>query len=867
MNNLKTTLVTTVLNEEASIVRFIESVTNQSMLLDEIIIVDGGSKDNTVAKILEFKSKYKNKLNLTVFVKKGNRSVGRNEGIKKAKGNIILSSDSGCILDKNWVKEITKPFKDQAIEVVAGYYKGAPSNVFQKSLIPFVLVMEDKIKDKEEFLPATRSMAFKKSIWQKIGGFDEKLSHNEDYSFANNLKIAGTKMTFAKNAVVEWIPRNNLKQSSVMFFRFALGDVQANIFREKVSYIFLRYIFGMYLILLAVIMRSMLLNSFILLLLAGYTAWSIKKNYRYVKKVGAFVFLPLLQFVSDVAVIAGTTLGLLQKVSLKKAYALIASNRWTCLIILLYTVSILSVISFGIPNSSHPFDYFMDEWHQSQSVRDLFKLGSPNIAGAANGSIFQFFLTGIYLLPFYALRIVDPFAIKSAVTNLSMQTALFEVLRLNTLLFGVLSAIVLGYIAKRFYKISAFFTVFLFIFNPLWIALSNYFKYDIALEFWLLLAFLFMLRFVEKQKMLDFIVAGIFSALALATKLEPFNLLAVYVVVFLLFTSNLRKRLMNLFWGLAIYLTTFIAFGIPDIILGKGNLYGYLTSNLLTTPNEISKNLNLGMSYWQYFVEKLYPATFGGVFYFGFLLLSLIGIVMVFKYLAKRRRIGMILSENNYLIVLLLSLISYVLIIISLRTGAVSNRLIPLLPFMTLIVVLVMSKLYEKMKSSNLRIPFLILVSVLLFIQLTESLSWNTLKFNNNPRAISSFWITQNISKGSMIGIENIPIYQSLPDIILNEFYLNQYGKEDNNKYKYIIINSKNIVFPKTVVLSDNILEANTFFKSDKKLIVQKLENQGYKRLKTFYLSSTLFFLFNNQREYYMSGLVQLPVAITVYEK
>ncbi len=319
MDSPRITPICTVLNEEKTITQFLESIDNQTRLPDEIIIVDGGSSDNTISKILKFKSKIKNELNLKVFVKKGNRSVGRNSGIKRARGNIIISSDSGCILDKKWVEEIVKPFGDKKTDVVAGYYKGISKNAFQKSLIPYVLVMEDKINEKD-FLPATRSMAFKKSVWEKVGGFDEKLSHNEDFSFANKLKAVGARIVFAKIAIVNWIPRSNLKQAFVMFFRFALGDIQAKLYREKVIYIFLRYILGLYLIFLAVIMRSMFLNIFILSLLFSYIVWSIKKNYKYVNNKQACFYLPLLQFISDAAIMLGTSIGLIQSLSVRRIF-------------------------------------------------------------------------------------------------------------------------------------------------------------------------------------------------------------------------------------------------------------------------------------------------------------------------------------------------------------------------------------------------------------------------------------------------------------------------------------------------------------------------------------------------------------------
>ena len=511
-----------------------------------------------------------------------------------------------------------------------------------------------------------------------------------------------------------------------MFFRFAFGDIQANIIREKVIYLFLRYLLIVYLLLLAVIMKSIYLNLFILLLMVLYILWSIGKNYRYVNNYLAIIYFPLIQIVSDASVILGSSLGILQKVFSKKTLEILLSNKSVLVIILVYAGMMLSVINFGIPNINHPFDYFMDEWHQSQSVRDLFSFGSPNLSGAANGSIFQWFLTGIYLIPFYLLHIVNPFSIKSSVTNLSIQTTLFEVFRLNSLLFGVLSIIILAYITKKYFKTNPFLTCFLFVFNPLWLMLSNYFKYDIALEFWILLAFLFMLRFSEKEKTSDFILAGVFSSVAFSTKLEPLNLLLVYFLIFPLFIKNFLKRWKTLFAGLAIYFILFLLLGVPDIILGKGNLHEYLYSNFARTPNAISSNLNLGMNYWLYYITRLYPVTFGRIFYFGFIVASLTGIIIVLRKLTQNISSFLILIRTNkFMTVLVLILATYLLSLIPLRTGAVGNRLVPLLPLMALVVVIVGTYIFVHVKSELMKFLFIMLVMLLLIFQFVETISWN----------------------------------------------------------------------------------------------------------------------------------------------
>ena len=245
---MKSSFIATFYNEEKTIKVFLKSLFTQSELPDEIILVDGASTDSTVQIIEnEFKvfKKQNKKVVLSLLIKKGNRSIGRNEAIKHSTSQIILSSDAGCILDRNWVKNILKPFSDKHVDVVAGFYKGIARSIFQKCLIPYVLVMPDKVNE-DNFLPATRTMAFKKSIWRKACGFDEKYSHNEDYVFAHKLKEIKAKIKFERRAIVNWMPRSNFKQAFTMFFRFAYGDAEASIVRPKVVILFARYLFVVY---------------------------------------------------------------------------------------------------------------------------------------------------------------------------------------------------------------------------------------------------------------------------------------------------------------------------------------------------------------------------------------------------------------------------------------------------------------------------------------------------------------------------------------------------------------------------------------------------------------------------------------------
>jgi glycosyltransferase involved in cell wall biosynthesis len=303
----KVTFIATVFNEEASIISLLKSLKTQTKKVDEIIIVDAGSKDKTSFLINNYSKKNKNQ-NILLLKKKGNRSVGRNTAIKKAKGSIVIASDAGCILKDDWVKKITAPFSDNAIDVVAGFYKPIVYSQFQKCLATYTCTMPDRVN--ANFLPSSRSIAFKKKAWEKIGGYPEHLSTCEDLVFAQALKKSGFKFRVEKRALVYWPQRKNLLEAFFQFFSYARGDGKARYIRKQTPILFLRYIFFILLCLWLASVNVNLLLFVVLLCFFLYSIWSISKNYKYVKNKSAFFYLPVLQITSDIAVLSGMIVGL-----------------------------------------------------------------------------------------------------------------------------------------------------------------------------------------------------------------------------------------------------------------------------------------------------------------------------------------------------------------------------------------------------------------------------------------------------------------------------------------------------------------------------------------------------------------------------
>ncbi|MEK7095295.1 MAG: glycosyltransferase [Patescibacteria group bacterium] len=305
MAKVKASVILTVLNEITSIESTVQALIHQSHKSDEIIIVDAGSTDGT----LEYLKKQKG---IRLFSHPSNRSVGRNFAVTKSKFPILAFTDAGCIPEKDWLEELVKPFSVPAVTVVSGFYQGTYKNIFEKSQIPYVLIMSERA-GKTEFFPSTRSMAIRKSTFLELGGFHPELNYSEDYEFAHRLKSHGHAFHFAGSAVVTWQPRRSLAEAFWMFLFFAIGDIKAGILRPKVKLLFIRYFVFFFLLFLLLELNTLYIIPYTLYSFMIYYFWSVAKNYKYVRDPRAFFWLPVLQFTSDASVILGSIIGMMSR--------------------------------------------------------------------------------------------------------------------------------------------------------------------------------------------------------------------------------------------------------------------------------------------------------------------------------------------------------------------------------------------------------------------------------------------------------------------------------------------------------------------------------------------------------------------------
>jgi glycosyltransferase involved in cell wall biosynthesis len=225
MSNDRISVIITVLNEKESVQTLLKTIFSQSHKPDEVVIVDGGSTDGT-SEILE---EYANRdSRLRFFVKPGvNIARGRNIAIQKASCPIIAVTDGGCKPHEDWLKEIMRPLlEDETISAVSGAIRVDARNRFEAFSGLLSTSRDSDNPDTRLFF--TRSCAFRKSLWESVGGMPEWLYTGEDTLFALRARQAGYKIVYASRSIIDWRPRPTLFKLAKQFFLYGRGNGRIN---------------------------------------------------------------------------------------------------------------------------------------------------------------------------------------------------------------------------------------------------------------------------------------------------------------------------------------------------------------------------------------------------------------------------------------------------------------------------------------------------------------------------------------------------------------------------------------------------------------------------------------------------------------
>jgi len=229
---MKLSIIIPTLEEEKYLPFLINSIKKQTRsdpVAFEIIVADAGSKDKTV-KIAKSQG--------CQVIRGGLPARGRNQGAKIAKGELVLFLDADTILPENSLEKFLSEFKKRNLDIAGFLLQPWQEDKFFKIL--YNLFYNWPVLVLEKILPhSAGAILIKKSLYQKIGGFDEKIKIAEDHIYSRKAlrfgrfgilrtaKIYYSQRRFERDGLIRTYLKYLLAEFHLIFF----GPIKSDIFK------------------------------------------------------------------------------------------------------------------------------------------------------------------------------------------------------------------------------------------------------------------------------------------------------------------------------------------------------------------------------------------------------------------------------------------------------------------------------------------------------------------------------------------------------------------------------------------------------------------------------------------------------------
>lgn len=188
---MRVSIVIPTFNSKKTIGKCLEHIRGMEYRSDliEIIIVDNGSTDRTCHIVKEYGI-------YPIIDDTASISRLRNIGAIQATGDVLGFIDSDCLVPKGWLRDAIKILNnDRSIGILGGHYLPTLDGTWVERTW---CKLKSGIDGEVNFISAG-DMLIWKTLFNRIGGFDETLVTGEDYEICQRIKMNGKKIWSSSN--------------------------------------------------------------------------------------------------------------------------------------------------------------------------------------------------------------------------------------------------------------------------------------------------------------------------------------------------------------------------------------------------------------------------------------------------------------------------------------------------------------------------------------------------------------------------------------------------------------------------------------------------------------------------------------------
>jgi succinoglycan biosynthesis protein ExoA len=229
-------VVVPVRNEHAYIRQTLQMLLHQQYPRDafEVLVVDGESTDGT-GEVVEQFAKAGAPVRLLPNPRRWS-SAARNVGVRAARGDVVVVIDGHCQLpDRGHLQAVAEAFQRSGADVL-----GRPQPLTVDSSTPLQRAIAAArasrlghhpdsyiYTSRDQFVPAQSvGAAYRRSVFARIGYFDERFDACEDVDFNYRADQAGLRCFLAARAAVHYYPRESLTGLFQQLARYGRGRVR-----------------------------------------------------------------------------------------------------------------------------------------------------------------------------------------------------------------------------------------------------------------------------------------------------------------------------------------------------------------------------------------------------------------------------------------------------------------------------------------------------------------------------------------------------------------------------------------------------------------------------------------------------------------